>query len=29
MSKFQLLLIVWVAVCTMLFFNHNSKKNKK
>lgn len=29
MSKFQLLLIVWVAVCTMLFFNHYSKNNNK
>jgi hypothetical protein len=29
MSKFQLLLIVWVVVVTMLVFNHYSKKNGK
>lgn len=29
MSKGQLLLIVWVVVCTMLVFNHFNKKNGK
>ena len=29
MSKGQLLLIVWVVVLAMMFFNHYNKKNGK